>query len=146
PIAAAAAAAETPLELDIPIFAGGFGVDFYEETARRFEAERPGVRVNLYGDPRIADKVRVRVIDGHFPDATQTGGLLWPALIAAGKVVDLTPYLDGPNWENDARWGDTFQTGALDSWRVGGHVYGLPFGYSVWTIFYNRALFRARGW
>lgn len=138
--------ATKPVELEIPIFAGGFGVAFYEETARLFERERPGVRVNLYGDPRIADKVRVRVIDGSFPDATQTGGLLWPALIAAGKVVDLTPYLDGPNWEGDARWADTFQPGALDSWRVGGRVYGLPFGYACWTIFYDRALFRAHGW
>jgi raffinose/stachyose/melibiose transport system permease protein len=132
--------------LDIPVFSGGYGIAFYEETARRFEAEHPGVVVKLYGDPRIEDKIRVRIIDGNLPDAALSGQLLWPALIRAGKVLDLTPFLAGPNWERDARWGDTFQPGALDGWRVGGRVYGVPLTYACWNIFYNKALFRAHGW
>ncbi len=146
-LARAALAAESPARvLDVPVFAGGFGIAFYEETARLFERERPGVTVRLYGDPRVADKIRVRVMDGTLPDAAQSGQVLWPALIRASKVVDLTPYLDGPNWEGDARWGDTFVAGALDAWRVDGGIYGLPFSYAAWTIFYDRALFRRHGW
>ncbi|HWL15742.1 MAG TPA: extracellular solute-binding protein [Opitutus sp.] len=132
--------------LDIPIFAGGYGTAFYEETARQFEALRPGVTVRIYGDPRIADKLRVRMIDGHLPDAALPRDLLIPALARAGKLRDLTPYLDGPNWEGDARWRDTFLPGALDSWLIDGHPYGLPLSYAAWTIFYNRALFREHGW
>ncbi len=132
--------------LDIPVFAGGNGTAFYEQTARQFEALRSGVKINLYGDPRIDDKVRVRIIDGHYPDASNAGYVPWPILIRAGKVLDLKPWLDGPNWEGDARWRDTFLPGALDSWRVDGRVCGLPLTYSCWTIFYNRALFRAHSW
>lgn len=132
--------------LDIPVFAGGFGIAFYEETARLFEKERPGVVVRLYGDPRIADKIRVRVMDGNLPDAAQSGQVLWPALIRAGKVLDLGPFLDEPNWEGDARWGDTFVAGALEAWRVEDGVYGVPFGYALWTIFYDQGLFRRHGW
>lgn len=131
--------------LDIPVFVGGYGIAFFEETARLFEAQRPQVRVHLHGDPRIADKVRIRVIEGRPPDATDAN-LLWPALIDAGRVLDLAPYLDGPNWENDARWRDTFVPGALERWSRDGRVYGLPFAYAAWTIFYNRAQFRAAGW
>lgn len=134
------------VELDIPIFAGGYGTAFYEETARQFEALRPGVKVNVYGDPRIQDKLRLRIIDGDYPDAASVAYILWPTLIHAGKVLDLGPALAGKNWEGDARWGDTFLPGALDSWRVDGRVYGLPFTYACWTIFYNRDLFRAHGW
>jgi raffinose/stachyose/melibiose transport system permease protein len=134
------------VELDIPVFAGGYGIGFYEETARQFEAMRPGVKVNVYGDPRIEDKLRLRIMDGDYPDAASVAYILWPTLIHAGKVVDLGPYLEGPNWESDARWGDTFLPGALDSWRVGGRVYGLPFTYACWTIFYNRGMFRTHGW
>lgn len=133
-------------ELDIPVVYGGYGISFYEETARQFEALRPGVTVKLYGDPRITDKVRVRIIDGDLPDATLPRDLLIPALVKAGKLRDLTPWLDGPNWEGDAKWRDTFLPGALDSWMVDGKPYGLPFTYACWTIFYNRALFRAHGW
>jgi ABC-type sugar transport system permease subunit/ABC-type glycerol-3-phosphate transport system substrate-binding protein len=135
-----------PHELDIPVRSGGFGTAFYEETARRFEALRPGAKINLYGDPRIEDKVRVRLMGGDFPDAAFAPYLLWPALIRAGKVRDLTTDLAGPNWEGDRRWGDTFLPGALDSWRLGGRVYGVPLGYACWTIFYNQKMWREHGW
>jgi ABC-type sugar transport system permease subunit/ABC-type glycerol-3-phosphate transport system substrate-binding protein len=150
-LAAAATGGELPrgastalLRLEVPVFVGGYGIAFFEETARKFEAQRPGVAVHLHGDPRIADKVRIRVIEGRPPDATDAN-LLWPALIEAGRVLDLTPYLDGPNWENDARWRDTFVPGALERWSREGRTYGLPFAYAAWTIFYNRAQFRAAG-
>jgi ABC-type sugar transport system permease subunit/ABC-type glycerol-3-phosphate transport system substrate-binding protein len=133
-------------ELDIPVFAGGYGLSFYEETARKFEALRPGVKVHLYGDPRIGDKIAVRAIAGNYPDAALAAYVPWPQLARAGKVLDLAKYLDGPNWENDARWRDTFLPGSLDTWRIDGRVYGLPFSYACWTIFYNRAMFRAHGW
>jgi len=139
-----AAQEPAPVELDIPVHAAGYGVSFFEETARQFEALRPGVKVNIYGDPRIGDRVRIRAIGGNYPDAT-TAELLWPQLIASGHVLDLTPYLDGPNWEGDARWGDTFLPGVLESWRLGGRVYGLPFAHSCWTIFYNKKRFRELG-
>lgn len=140
-----AAAAAPPTVIEIPIFVGGYGSAFFEQTARQFEALRPGVKVNLYGDPRIADKVRIRVIEGSYPDATDAE-LPWSVLIRDGRITDLTPYLDGPDWDGGARWRDTFQPGVLDAWRLHGRVYGLPFVYSCWTIFYNKALFRAHGW
>lgn len=134
------------VELDIPVFAGGFGVAFYEETAREFEKLRPGVIVKLYGDPRIQDKLRVRMIDGDLPDAAFPRDLLIPALARAGKLRDLTAFLDGPNWEGDARWRDTFLSGALDAWKIDGGTYGVPLGYACWSIFYNQTLFRKNGW
>lgn len=138
--------ADEPVVLDIPVFSGGYGTAFYEETARLFEAERPDVRINLYGDPRMQDKIRVRTIDGDLPDATFVGYLQWPTLIRAGLVRELTPHLDGPNWEGDATWRSTFLPGALESWRIAGGTYGVPLGYACWTLFYNRALFREHGW
>lgn len=134
------------VELDIPLFAGGYGTAFYEETAREFEKLRPEVRIKIYGDPRISDKLRVRIIDGNLPDAMLPFNVLIPALVQAGKLRDLTPELDGPNWEGDARWRDTILPGAFDAWRIGSGTYGVPTSYACWTIFYNQALFRTHGW
>src|SRR5476651_305341 len=106
------------VELDIPVFAGSYGIGFYQQTARQFEALHPGLKILLYGDPRIEDKLRVRIIDGHYPDAASVAYVLWPVLIKAGKVLALDSALAGPNWEEDSRWGETFMPGALDSWRV----------------------------
>jgi ABC-type sugar transport system permease subunit/ABC-type glycerol-3-phosphate transport system substrate-binding protein len=134
------------VELDIPVFDGGYGLAFYQQTARQFEALHPGLKIQLYGDPRIEDKLRMRIIDGHYPDAASVAYVNWPTLIRAGKVLALDSALAGPNWEDDSRWGETFMPGALDSWRVAGKVYGLPLSYSCWTIFYNRGLFKQHGW
>jgi ABC-type sugar transport system permease subunit/ABC-type glycerol-3-phosphate transport system substrate-binding protein len=131
--------------LEIPVFVGGYGIAFFEETARLFEAERPGVRINLYGDPRIADKMRIRAIEQDYPDATDAD-LLWPNLIAAGKVLDLAPYLDGPDWSGERPWRDSFVPGALDRWTRDEGVFAVPFAHAAIAIFYNRALFRDRGW
>ncbi len=134
------------VEIEVPIFSGGFGTAFYEETAREFEKLRPGTSVRLYGDPRISDKLRVRVIAGTLPDAMMPRDVLIPALVEAGKLRDLSPLLDGPNWEGDARWRDTFLPGALDAWKIDGGVYGVPVSYACWAIFYNRGMFAANGW
>ncbi len=156
-VAGAAQEAETVVKpggvamtLDIPVLVAGYGAEFFEETAREFEKLRPGVRVNLYGDARINDRVRIRVMAGDWPDATDAV-LLYPRLIEAGRVLDLSAALDGPNWEGDARWRDTFRPGVLERWRseeTDGTegVYGLPFAYAIWTIFYDKALFRRHGW
>lgn len=130
-------------ELEIPVFAGGYGLGFYEETARQFEQQRPDVRIRIYGDPRIADQLRIRLIDGTPPDAASVADILWPQLIKAGRVLDLAPYLAGEkNWEGDARWGDSFLPGALDAWRQPDGTFGVPFSYSCWTIFYDKKFFR----
>ena len=76
-------------ELDIPVFYGGYGLAFYEETARLFEAQRPGVTVNLYGDPRVTDRVRIRIVTGDLPDAVFPRELLIPALAQAGRRAEL---------------------------------------------------------
>lgn len=137
--------AEEPIEIDIPIFEGGYGVKIYQDVARAYENEHPDVKINLYGDPRMPDQVRIRVIEGNYPNAT-TAGLQWYNLIQAGKILDLSPYLEGPNWENDARWRDTFLPGALEHWQDGEHVWAVPFAYAARVIFYNKTMFRDNGW
>ncbi|MEO0055677.1 MAG: hypothetical protein RLZZ50_1624 [Verrucomicrobiota bacterium] len=135
-----------PVTLDVPVLVAGYGADFFEETAREFEKLRPGVRVNLHGDPRINDKVRTRVMAGDPPDATDAV-LLYPRLVEAGRILDLGPALDGPNWEGDGCWRDDFRPGVLARWTdAGGRVHGVPFAHAIWTIFYDKALFRKNGW
>lgn len=143
----------TQITLNIPVLVAGYGADFFEETAREFEKFRPGVRVNLYGNPRINDHVRTRVMAGDFPDATDAV-LLYPNLIQAGKVLDLSSALNGLNWDQTGRWRDDFRPGSLARWSfqhkmddslpVG--VYGLPFAHAVWMVFYDKVRFRREGW
>ncbi len=134
------------VEIEVPIFEGGYGVKFFEETVRQFEALRPDIKVNLYGDPRIMDKIRIRLMEGTTPDATDAPGLPWPNLIRNGKILDLAPYMNGPNWENDARWRDTFLPGSIEFWSEDEHIWAVPLAYGIHAVFYNKKLFHEHGW
>lgn len=141
--------------VEIPVFEGGEGMDFFIECARAYEQQvpqvtvngrqQPSVAINLYGDPRIADKVRVRVLEGTFPAATNAFINYWP-LIKHGDIQALDEWMDGPNWEGDSTWRDSFVPGALDVYNVDGHVYGVPFLSSVFCLWYNKTMFREHGW
>jgi ABC-type sugar transport system permease subunit/ABC-type glycerol-3-phosphate transport system substrate-binding protein len=138
-------AARSVVEIEIPLQPAAYGTAFFDETARAFERLRPGIRVKIAGDIRNDDKVQIRAMGGDFPDATDAR-LIYDTLIAAGKIRDLTPYLDGPNWEGDGTWRDAFLPGVLERWRRREGVYALPYTHAVWVVFYNQALFAERGW
>lgn len=141
----AGASARAGTELDVPLFAGGYGLSFFEETARLYEQQRPGVRVRLHGDPRISDKLRIQIIGGAFPDVA-SADLPWQLLAASGRLLDLSPYLDEPCWEGGKPWRDTFLPGSLDRWTQGSATFAVPLPYAPFAVFYNKQMFREHGW
>ena len=82
-------------------------------NSRAYEEARPDVLVDFYGDPRIADKVRVRILEGSFPEVSNAGLNYW-SLIRNGEILSLDEFLDGPNWEGDRTWRESFMPGRLD--------------------------------
>jgi raffinose/stachyose/melibiose transport system permease protein len=104
------------------------------------------VLVNMYLDPRILDKVRVRILEGSFFEITNAFlPSYWP-LIHNGDVLDLREFFDGPNWEGDAKWRDTFLPGTLDPYTEDDHIYGIPLAHYASVIWYNKKMFREHGW
>ena len=137
--------AQTATRVEVPIFEGGAGLDFFFFAAREYEKVRPDVQVDLYGDPRIADKVRVRILEGTFPEASNAGLNYW-ALIRNGEILPLDDYLDGPSWDGDRTWRASFLPGSLDRYEYEGKIYGIPFLYSVYAVWYNKNMFEEHGW
>ena len=129
----------------MPVFEGGEGLDFFLECARAYEQEHPGIIIDLYGDPRIADKVRVRILEGTYPEVTNAGLNYW-ALIYNGDVLPMDEFLDQPNWEGDMTWRESFLPGSLDAYMYEGKVYSIPLMYSVYGVWYNKTMFEEYGW
>ncbi len=125
---------------DVKISAGGV-----ETTQRVSGRKRDPVIVDMYLDPRIEDKVRVRILEGSFFEITNAFINYWP-LIHNGKVLELNKFLDQPNWEGDAKWRDTFLPGSLDVYVDNGKIYSVSLGYYASVIWYNKKMFRDHGW
>ena len=48
--------------LKVAVFEGGYGKAFWEEVAKRFEADYPDVTVELTASPKIGDVIRPQVL------------------------------------------------------------------------------------
>jgi raffinose/stachyose/melibiose transport system permease protein len=104
------------------------------------------VHVNMYLDPRITDKVRVRLLEGTFFEISNAFINWWP-LIKNGDVLALNDALAKPNWEGDSTWRDSFLPGSLDQYRdKDGKIYGVPQAYYAYVFWYNKKIFREHKW
>jgi len=141
-----ALAADERKSIDLQFFRGGEGDEFFYLAPKEFEKLRPDVRVDLSLDPRIHDRVRVRVLERNFFEVSNAFINFWP-LIKNGDVLPLDEWLDAPSWDQPGKtWRETFLPGALDPYKWEGKHYGIPLGYFVSVIWYNKKMFREHGW
>ncbi|HEV2293981.1 MAG TPA: extracellular solute-binding protein [Tepidisphaeraceae bacterium] len=141
-----ALAADDRKAIDLQLFRGGEGDEFFYLAESEFEKVRPDVRVELSLDPRIADRVRVRVLERNFFEVSNAPINYWP-LIKNGDVLAMDEWLDAPSWDQPGKtWRETFLPGALDPYTHEGKSYGIPLGYFVSVIWYNKKMFREQGW
>lgn len=133
--------------LTIAAFEGGYGVDFFEKVAKEYEADHPGLKVTLEGDPRIWEKLRPRFIGGTPPDLCFPGwGMDHWALMDEGQLLPLDEALDQKPYEGEGTWRDTFEPAMLKLGQKDGRTWMLPYFYSVMGWWYDPGVFEKNGW
>jgi len=133
--------------LDIMYFHGGYGVEFIEDVGRQFEALHPDVRVKIWASPRIAEKIRLRLLSGDPPDIAFPGwGLDADRVIEAGLLYDLQPELEKPSLSGASAWEKDFYPGILERYRFGDRTYGISVFYGTSVFWYNKDMFEKHGW
>jgi N-acetylglucosamine transport system substrate-binding protein len=133
------------ITLEVAVFEGGYGIEWHKSVARKYEKHHPGIRVNLWGDPRIVDKIRPRVLRGDPPDIASISAATWK-LIVAGKLYPLDEALDSPAYGQETTWRQTFVPGVLGDFRYRGKTYCVPSSLGAWVCWYDKRQFREHGW
>lgn len=131
--------------IEVSLFGGGAGPEFYKSVAQEYQKQVSGSVIDLEVDPAIADKVRIRILEGHFPCVTNAGVNIW-ALLEYGHLQPLDEWLDGPAWNGQGSWRESFLPGSLERYTYQGKTYGVPLVFVVWSVYYNKAVFREHGW
>ncbi len=135
------------IELEVAVFQGGFGLDFFEYAAREYEKEHPNIKIKIWGNPRIWEQLRPRFVAGDPPDLTWPGwGMDTWALVMEGQVMEMDKYLEGKAYSQDVKWKDTFIPSLLDKGKYNGHYYIMPFNNNVFGWWYNAGMFEKNGW
>ena len=132
-------------EIEVSVFLGGYGLDFFQDVARSYERAHPGVKVSLWGDPRNIEKLRPRFLAGNPPDAFWAFLPIW-RLADGGALHALDKELDTPAYGQHVTWRESFLAGPLSTALVQGKTYFVPTDLSVFLIWYNVRMFREHGW
>ncbi|WP_136706478.1 extracellular solute-binding protein [Agromyces sp. H66] len=119
----------------------GPGKEFWESTVADFEAENPGVTIDIQSiqNEDLDGKLQTALNAGDAPDIfLQRGGGKMAAMVEAGQVKDLTDGIAGPAAEEipDA----AYSANTLD-----GKIYAMPIAVLPGGMFYSQDLFDAAG-
>jgi N-acetylglucosamine transport system substrate-binding protein len=133
------------ITLEVACFEGGYGLDWHRSVARRYEALHPNIKVNLWGDPRVEEKIRPRVLRGDPPDLASCSLPVWK-LILANKLYPLNETLATPAYGQNTTWQASLTNGILADYTHEGKSYVIPSNLGAWVCWYDKKLFREHGW
>ncbi len=134
-------------KVEVMAFKGGYGIDFYEQSAKEFNTKNAGVPVSVEGDPHIWEKIRPRLIAGSPPDLMLPGWDfdMW-AGAEEGQLTLLDKALASPAADGKGTWGDTFEPDLVKLGQLDGKQYVLPYYFNVWGMWYDPGLFKKHNW
>ncbi len=142
-------------ELNIAVFQGGFGDEYWNGVVELFEQEHLGVTVNMTISPTIADIIRPQIVAGNAPDfmalndSSEDGLIL--SLIKDNGLMELTDVFDGQNYAGTGILREDIKDGLLESSKCAPYtgdkrIYLAPFNTGPQGLIYNKAFFDEKGW
>ncbi|QEO13730.1 extracellular solute-binding protein [Agromyces intestinalis] len=114
---------------------------FWEDVAGEFEAEHPGVNVEVEAF-QSEDLQRTLI-----PNALQAGGDAAPDLFMVWAEGEIKAQVEAGYLKDLSSLTDVVESvgGAGTGWNVDGKQYGIPFRYGIEGIWYNADLFEQAG-
>lgn len=108
-----------------------------ENVVPAYEAQYPGVQVELQMGTWSVDAISVRYAGGAAPDVIQLGSGIGAY---EGMLLDLNPYTQ--NWRRDL---NDFPPGAIDAVMVRGQLLAIPYVIATRTLTYRKDFFAQSG-
>lgn len=119
----------------------GPGVEFWEQTVADFEADNPGVKIDVQSiqNEDLDGKLQTALNSGDAPDIfLQRGGGKMAAMVKAGQLKDLTDVISGPA-------ADEIPDAAYSANSLDDKIYAMPVAVLPGGLFYSQDLFDQAG-
>ncbi|BAL87570.1 putative ABC transporter substrate-binding protein [Actinoplanes missouriensis 431] len=140
--------ADAPLE--VVVFKGGYGDEYAIAAESTYQQRYPAAEIDHKGLQKVGEAMQPRFVAGDPPDVvdnTGAGRLDIATLVAAKQLTDLSELLDAPAFDQSGKSvRDTLLPGVVADGTFGGSTVALNFTYTVWGLWYSKALFAERGW
>ncbi|WP_276357443.1 ABC transporter substrate-binding protein [Cohnella caldifontis] len=153
PASSASASASAPADsgtkltgdFEVQYFVGGYGDKWWNKVIDDFAKANPGLNVIKSGGPQINEQMKPRWIGGNPPDFIYIdgAGLNDRQMVEDGQLEDLTDWFKTAKNVDGDLIGDIL---AQAPQQYGGKIYNIPLVLNSWGIFWDKALFKEKGW
>jgi len=140
-----ATAAKLTGDFEIQYFVGGYGDKWWKKVIADFKAANPDLNVIESGGPKINEQNKPRWIGGNPPDFVYIdgAGLNDRQMVEDGQVEDLTEWYKTAKNVDGTLIKDIL---AQQPQQYDGKIYNIPLVLNSWGIFWDKALFKEKGW
>ena len=146
--------AEEKVTLDFAAIETAYGTKLWPEIIEAYKQVNPNIDIKLTMEKELEDAITPRLQSGDYPDvvllAQSRKKALPETLIKDKALADLTDVLDMKVPGEDKTVKEKLLPGFTDSTSTNpyndGKTYLMPMFYSPTGLFYNKALFKAKGW
>lgn len=143
----------TDPELNVAVFQGGYGREYWDAIAAEFMKDYPGTKINITASPKIAELVRPKIVAGNPPDFIYVAGSdntpILDGLIKDKALLDLTDLFESEALEGGVPLKTKILPGVLQSRASSpygdGRVFLAPYNFGVMGLWYNKTLFDDKG-
>lgn len=140
--------------LKIAALKAGYGDEFWKPLIEKFEAANEGVKVEITSETNLEEVIRPQIQAGNVPDlvylATSRPEALTETFIKEKALTDLSDVLKMTVPGEDVTVKDKIQPLYLETASTNpygdGKTYLAPLFYSPTGLFYNKALFKEKGY
>jgi len=149
--------ADNPLGIDaktgveIVIFNGGLGTAYATDVdTPLFNKKWPDAKITYSATEQISTVIQPRINAGNPPDMINNSGsnlMDFGAIVKAGQAADLTDLFAAPSWDVAGKTvAETLVPGAIEQGTYNGKPYAVNYAYTVFGLWYNKALFAKNNW
>ncbi|WP_123041377.1 ABC transporter substrate-binding protein [Cohnella candidum] len=132
-------------DFEIQYFVGGYGDKWWKKVIADFAAANPDLNVIESGGPQINEQMKPRWIGGNPPDFVYIdgAGLNDRQMVEDGQLEDLTDWFASAKNIDGTPIKDIL---AQPPQQYNGKIYNIPLVLNSWGIFWDKALFKEKGW
>lgn len=141
-------------ELNIAVFQGAYGRDFWDAAAAKFMEQYPGTKINITANAKLGEMIKPSIVAGNPPDFIYLNdgdpSGVTKGLIKDKAILDITDVFESKALDKDSKIRDLILPGFLETSYCtpygDGKVYLAPYNYGVMGLWYNKDYFDKKGY
>lgn len=131
--------------LEIQYFVGGYGDAWWKEVINDFKKEHPKLKIVEDAGPKINQQMQPRWASNNPPDVAYIDGdgSNEAQMVQDGQLMDLTGWLKTAKTADGKLLSDHLTSQPI---QFSGKDYSVPLVFGYYGTFYDKALFKQKGW